>query len=198
MKVGFTFYLSPPMSNTWNILPNFKQYGHDITYLMCREKCSPAIKIWIRGSFCGKKLIAMLANVSVWFRMGQDKCLNFVKGASGLFGVFDDIKSGVLSSIISKRRINLQKEELENEDEFQRLLASSISQFYAICDAIEANNLDKIVIFNGRMDFTAAAVAAARFCSTLYIERSWIGYGLNITHNGVPLDLKPYRDVLDL
>ena len=47
------------------------------------------------------------------------------------------------------------------------------------------------------MDFTAASIAAKQLGIEFFtVERSWLGYGLNVTFNGSPLDLSNYRSVI--
>ena len=95
-------------------------------------------------------------------------------------------------------KINFEFNKVSDHPEFNNLRNASYAQFHGLCSQIAQLKIDKLIIFNGRLDFTAAAVGAAKKMGIDFhtVERSWLGYGLNITHQGVPLDLAPYRQVI--
>ena len=94
--------------------------------------------------------------------------------------------------MISRLRLNFDFENVVNHANYAELLEATYDQYERILFQLSENKIDKLIIFNGRMDFTAASIAAAKQLGIEFftVERSWLGYGLNVTFNGSPLDCR--------
>ena len=105
------------------------------------------------------------------------------------------IIKGLISSAVTLHREEIDVNYLTNEK-----LAASIEQmrtnylrtYYSTLDLIEKKQLESLVVFNGRIDMTRAAIDAAAYANINFIthERAFMGHGIQMHVNENILGLR--------
>ena len=202
MNVGFVSFYSyrPHVEHMEYLARGLSQLGHETFYLICQGGLLSCNNSLGNSNIFNRKLNCLTChNMGLAsYGSGEVKIIPSKREATEIYNEIHDIEVGVRSSLISSMKINFEFNKVSDHPEFNNLRNASYAQFHGLCSQIAQLKIDKLIIFNGRLDFTAAAVGAAKKMGIDFhtVERSWLGYGLNITHQGVPLDLAPYRQVI--
>ena len=107
----------------------------------------------------------------------------------------NEINEGLISSAVT-----LHREEVESNYFTSKNLTDSIDQmsvnylrtYHSVLDFIEKKNLASLVVFNGRIDMTRAAIEAAAHANINFIthERTFMGHGIQMHVNENILGLR--------
>lgn len=210
MNIGFTnlFAYRPHVQHLKFLADICQIDGHKIHYLTCDGELDACYTKIIRqktGNLSQKVECAKCVMGGI--RSYSDKFVDSISSIDSqvLNSKKNDLQNLSLSSAATILRVE-SDEELEGRDitEIQNSLSSSIERVYsATVKWIRARNLDSLVVFNGRMDITAAVIRAAKDCDINYVthERTWFGDGIRIIPNNNCLSIieikriaKSYRD----
>lgn len=202
MKFGIVTYYAyrPHVEHMAFLAKQLTNAGHEVLYLTCDASFTVCNKnISIRGDLRRKINCLVCQNLGLRsYDFGRVETLKHAPVGTLDNNAISTIERAVKSSLISDLKINFHFEHVINHPEYNSLLRASYQQFDRMSQQLLEQKIDKLIVFNGRIDFTAASIAAAKALQIPFytVERSWLGYGLNVTHNGVPLDLAGYREVL--
>ena len=100
----------------------------------------------------------------------------------------DDINVGLISSAVTLHREEIETNYYSNEkliDSIGRMRSNYLKTYYSTLDLIEKKQLKALVVFNGRIDMTRAAIEAAKFAKINFIthERPFMGHGIQMHVN---------------
>ena len=202
MRFGIVTYYAyrPHVEHMAFLAKQLTTAGHEVFYLTCDASFTVCNKNISSRSNLRRKINCLVCqNLGLRsYDFGHVETLKYAPVGMPDKNAQSAIERAVKSSLISELRINFHFERVINHPKYNALLSASYHQFERMSQQLLELKIDKLVVFNGRVDFTAAAIAAAKAVQIPFytVERSWLGYGLNVTHNGVPLDLAGYREVL--
>lgn len=195
MRVGFAslFSYRPHVQHTEFLAKICKNDGHEIFYLTCDanlnscytnliRKNSNAVSKNIECSKCVMGGIRSYANNNISSISSLNKSLHSKSKLD-----IETLNNLTISSASTILRVE-SDDESGNVDfkNIQEDLFDSISIVYnATLNWIKTNDLQAIVVFNGRMDITSAVIAAAKALNVNFIthERTWFGDGIRIIPN---------------
>lgn len=210
MNIGFTnlFAYRPHVQHLRFLAEVCEKDGHKIHFLTCDgelDACYTKVirqktRVFSQKVECAKCVMGGIRSYS-------DKNIDSISSLhSQVFNPKrNDLQNLSLSSAATILRVE-SDEELKGHDiaVIQDKLSSSIENVYAATvNWIRSKNLDALVVFNGRMDITAAVIRAAGDCDIDYVthERTWFGDGIRIIPNNNCLSIieikriaKSYRD----
>lgn len=189
MRIGFTnlFAYRPHVEHLKFLSDICRDDGHKIFYFACDgdlEFCYTKMIKDKKGFFSGKLECTkcMIGGIRSYSEKYVDSISSLdTHGSSSKEKALESLS---LSSAATILRVE-SDDELNGEDivKIQNSLSSSIDKVYSTSmNWIRGNNLDALVVFNGRMDITAAVIKAAEDCNVNYVthERTWFGDGIRI------------------
>jgi hypothetical protein len=107
---------------------------------------------------------------------------------------YNKIIKSLLSSAISLHReeVHLDFSNQKLAQSIDRLATNYLKTYYTTLELIDKNNLQSLVVFNGRIDMTRAAIDAAKFAKINFIthDRPFMGHGIQIHANENVIGLK--------
>lgn len=188
MNIGFInfFPFRPFVSNTYFLSKQLENHGHSVYYLDCDG--TPKV--------CHNLLI----------KKDTNKILECIRCKSGGLSSFDartetikryserkymPDKADVRKWVLSTRATAFRSETmLQMESELFMIdehIESTSLIFSSVCEWIEANNIGYLICFNGRMDFTRAAIEAAKFMRIRFLthDSTWFGNGISISKDNL-------------
>jgi hypothetical protein len=207
MRIGFAnlFAYRPHVQHLKFLAEICQKDGHIIHYLTCDGELNACYTKLIRqktGKFSRK--IECAKCVMGGIRSYTNKSVDSISAINTqmINSKNIDLQNLSLSSAATILRVESDKE-LEGPDvvEIQNNLVSSIEKIYcATLNWIRAKNLDSIVVFNGRMDITAAVIRAAEDSKINYVthERTWFGDGIRIIPNNNCLSIADIRRIANI
>jgi hypothetical protein len=107
----------------------------------------------------------------------------------------NDIIQSLLSTAIKHHREEVDFDYFSNHKiarSIDKLTDSYLKTYYSTLDFIDKKNLQSLIVFNGRIDVTRAAIDAAKFAKINFIthERPFMGHGIQIHVNENVIGLK--------
>ena len=107
----------------------------------------------------------------------------------------NDIIKSLISSAIKYHREEVNFDYFSNPKLAQsvdQLTKSYLKTYYSTLDFIDKKNLQALIVFNGRVDVTRAAIDAAKFAKINFIthERPFTGHGIQLHINENVIGLK--------
>jgi hypothetical protein len=107
----------------------------------------------------------------------------------------DEINQGLISSAVTLHREEVESNYSNNEklvDSISRLRSNYLRTYYSTLDLIEKQQLESLIVFNGRIDMTRAAIEAAKYANINFVthERAFMGHGIQMHVNENILGLK--------
>jgi hypothetical protein len=202
MRIGFTnlFAYRPHVQHLKFLADICEKDGHEVFFLTCDGELDTCYTKLIRGKTgpfeqkleCIKCVAGGVRSYSGRF---VDPISRYSEPNNNL--PRDESNRLSLSSAATTVRVE-SNDELNCIDvkDIQSSLSSSIEKVYsASLNWIKQKRLDSIIVFNGRMDITAAVIKAAEAAGINYIthERTWFGDGIRVVPNNNCLSIVEIR-----
>jgi hypothetical protein len=107
----------------------------------------------------------------------------------------DKINKGLISSAVTLHREEIESNYFTNKkltDSIDQMRMNYLRTYYSTLDLIEKKQLQTLVVFNGRIDMTRAAIEAAKHANINFIthERTFMGHGIQMHVNENILGLR--------
>ena len=107
----------------------------------------------------------------------------------------DETSKRLLSSVLAYYREEVNLEYFDNSritKSIDQLRANYLKTYYSTLNLIDKMNLKALIVFNGRVDMTRAAIDAAKFAGINFIthDRPPMGHGIQINSNQDIIGLK--------
>jgi len=107
----------------------------------------------------------------------------------------DDINKGLISSAVTLHREEIESNYFTNKkltDSIDQMRMNYLRAYYSTLDLIDKKQLESLVVFNGRIDMTRAAIEAAKHANINFIthERTFMGHGIQMHVNENILGLR--------
>lgn len=107
----------------------------------------------------------------------------------------DEINKGLISSAVTLHREEIESNYFTNEkltDSIDQMRMNYLRAYYSTLDLIDKKQLESLVVFNGRIDMTRAAIEAAKHANINFIthERTFMGHGIQMHVNENILGLR--------
>lgn len=107
----------------------------------------------------------------------------------------DEVNKGLISSAITLHREEIESDFFNNKkltDSISRMRLNYLRTYYSTLDLIDKKQLECLVVFNGRIDMTRAAIDAAKYANINFVthERAFMGHGIQMHVNENILGLR--------
>lgn len=107
----------------------------------------------------------------------------------------NEVNRGLISSALTLHREEVASDYLNNEkltDSISRMRLNYLRTYYSTLDLIDKKQLESLVVFNGRIDMTRAAIDAAKHANINFVthERTFMGHGIQMHVNENVLGLR--------
>jgi len=201
MKIGFaSLYSWRPHVEHMSYLANLvKSDGHETEFLVCDGDFSSCYTKEIRDvrPSWQECVLCKVGGLRSYFGTNITSIGDLQDG-----GVYPppEIKSWGKSSAATLGRFESNEDFIGSDFlEISKRLEPSIEKAYiATVNWIQKNNIDAVIVFNGRMDVTKAVFEAAKAknIKVASLERTWFGDGLQILPQEDCLGLKGVNDIV--
>ena len=100
----------------------------------------------------------------------------------------DEVNKGLISSAVTLHREEIESDYFNNEkltESISRMRLNYLRTYYSTLDLIDKKQLESLVVFNGRIDMTRAAIDAAKHANINFVthERTFMGHGIQMHVN---------------
>lgn len=200
MKIGFInfFPYRPFVQNAFYLSTQLKELGHEIHYLSCDGSPKVCHNLLIKKKT--NKKIECIKCIIGGFPSYTNKYETINKYSGYKLDI--DLKDAEVIKWLSSSRATAYRVETSNQlyTEFQEDIDNHIFSvkkiFKAVYTWIEKNSLDALICFNGRMDFTRAAIEAAKSKKIPFLthDSTWFGNGITISLNAEVISLNQWND----
>jgi hypothetical protein len=100
----------------------------------------------------------------------------------------NEINSALISSAVTLHREEIEANYFTNEkltDSINSMQRNYLRTYYSTLDLIDKKKLTCLIVFNGRIDMTRAAIDAAKYANIKFIthERTFMGHGIQMHVN---------------
>lgn len=186
MKFGVAslFAFRPHVEHLAYLADLLRAAGHDISGLVCDSAVDACYSRELRGHSrlrqCPACIFGGLRSYAIPSVRSIDRRLREPLDPAHLRAL---TQSSVATVLRTEAASDLEAPEFAK---VQRRLEKPVEVVYANAKRwIAERNLDAVLLFNGRMDLTAAVRAACREmrCPVVTVERSWFGHGLQLVPN---------------
>jgi len=194
MRIGIASIYSfrPHVEHLYYLSTLLERAGHQISGLACQASVSACYPMLLRDRPAVRECPLCVLGGLHSFAVSD---INHIKRKYANFQISDErAESLAMSSSATLLRTETAAE-LHGRDayELRKRLMPSVRRAYASTrEWIESRSLDAILLFNGRMDLTAAVAAAAEDAGVRYIsvERTWFGHGVQLLPDANCLSLQ--------
>jgi hypothetical protein len=163
----------------------FRELGYSINVLECGGSLNDCYSKINQSGGLSRCVACRLGSVSKYGRSDVHKIRAHM--SSNVLSLAES-NNGLISSAVSLHRDEIEALYFTNEkiaNTMGRLRKNYLDAYYSTLDLIEKRDLTAIVVFNGRIDMTRAAIEAARFAKIKFIthERPFMGHGIQLHVN---------------
>jgi hypothetical protein len=107
----------------------------------------------------------------------------------------NEVNKGLISSAVTLNREEVESDYFNNKkltDSISRMRLNYLRTYYSTLDLIDKKQLESLIVFNGRIDMTRAAIDAAKHANINFVthERTFMGHGIQMHVNENILGLR--------
>jgi hypothetical protein len=202
MRIGLTaiYAWRPHVEHLHYLSDLLKGDGHSISFLKCNsdvDKCYAKLLRSDRTDFMNC-LRCNLGGINSFETKGIKSIGDYKTFKDSNAIHYSDKWAYSSASTLGRFEVNSDFE----SDDFKHLAKSlddpTKKAYLAACAWIKSENLEAIILFNGRMDLTRGVLEAAKTCGIpfLSLERTWFGDGLQLLPNENCLGLKSINQMM--
>lgn len=192
MKVGFAniFSFRPHVEHLFYLSELFREAGHEVFFLTCDAAVTDCYAREIKGSARYKECTkCMLGGVRSYTS----------RNVTGIRTQGSQLSDATLDKLVLSSSCTVTRTESEGEwmdpevvSVRERLKTPTASVYESARSWIQANQLEAVICFNGRMDLTRGLTYACESLNIPFIthERTWFGDGIQLIPNANCLSLK--------
>jgi hypothetical protein len=169
-----------------------RQLGHSTYFLECGGSLDGCYSKLIQSGGISRCAKCRIGSVS---RYGGNEVHKIKSYLPTEILSMDEVNKGLISSAVTLHREEVESNYFNNEklvDSISRMRMNYLRTYYSTLDLIEKKQLKGLIVFNGRIDMTRAAIEAAKYADINFVthERPFMGHGIQMHINENILGLK--------